>query len=95
MDLARKENRLLAAARMRELRLHFRHTQQECADALGLTQAAYASMERGDSRIRRRDLVTLAVLFGTAPDVAFPGFTDLPKGRPPIDLGGGTVALAS
>lgn len=78
---------------MRELRAHFRHTQLECANALGVTQAAYAFMERGESRIRRRDLVTLAVLYGIAPEVAFPGLTDLPKGRRPvIDLGGADTA---
>ena len=87
MDLSRKENQEAAAARMRDLRKHFRHTQQECADALGVAQATYADMEGGRSLIRRRDLVTLAVLYGIAPETAFPEMTDLPKdGRPVIDL---------
>lgn len=81
MDLASKENQQAAAARMRELRQHFRHTLQECADALGVATASYSDMERGESRIRRRDLVTLSVLYGIAPEQAFPGLTDLPKGR--------------
>lgn len=86
MDLSRKENQQAAAVRMRELRKHFRHTQQECADALGVSQASYADMERGESRIRRRDLVTLAVLYGVNPETGFPGFTDLPNGRRVIAL---------
>jgi transcriptional regulator with XRE-family HTH domain len=88
MDLSRKENQQAAAARMRELRQHFRHTQQECADALGITQPSYTAMERGESRIRRRDLVTISVLYGIAPEVAFPGMVDLPKGRAVVDLSG-------
>jgi transcriptional regulator with XRE-family HTH domain len=93
MDLAHKDNQQAAAARMRELRLHFRHTQQECADALGLTQESYAAMEGGNTRIRRRDLVTLSVLYGVAPEAAFPGLVELPNRRPLVDLS--AVARAS
>lgn len=73
MDLARKENQEAAATRMAELRGHFRHTQQECADALGIGQSSYAEMEAGNSRIRRRDMVTIAVHYGLPLSEAFPG----------------------
>jgi transcriptional regulator with XRE-family HTH domain len=74
MDLTRKEDRLPLARRMEELRLGHRHTQQECADALGVGQSTYAQMESGDIRFRRRDLVTLSVLYGMDPEEAFPDF---------------------
>ena len=76
MDIARKEGQERAAARLKELRARHRHTQQECADALGLEQPSYADMEGGRSRIRRRDLVTIADLYGIAKHEAFPEFFD-------------------
>ena len=74
MDLSRKESRLPLARRMAELRATLGRTQQECADALGVSQPTYAGMEAGEIRFRRRDLVTLAVLYGLALEVAFPAF---------------------
>lgn len=74
MDLTRKESRLPFARRMVELRKEKGVTQEDCAEALGIGQSSYCSMEAGDLRFRRRDLVTLAVLFGLEPEEAFPGF---------------------
>ena len=77
MDLTRKETRLFLARRMAELRTRAGLTQQDCADALGVAQNTYAQMETGDIRFRRRDLVTLAVLYGMPMGEAFPEFTEL------------------
>jgi transcriptional regulator with XRE-family HTH domain len=74
MDLRRKEDRMPLARRMEQLRNTRRLTQQECADALGVGQSTYAQMESGEIRFRRRDLVTLAVLYGLTLDDAFPDF---------------------
>lgn len=72
---AKPENDQLAV-RLQELRRIYRHTQQECADALGISQPSYAEMERGETRIRRRDMVTIATLYGLTLEVAFPGLAD-------------------
>jgi len=61
----------LSAARERH-----RYTQKACAKALGISQGGYADMEGGRSRVRRRDLVTLAVLFGVPLEEAFPAFAE-------------------
>lgn len=74
MDLTRKEDRLVIARRMAELRAEHGRTQVECADALGVAQPTYAGMEAGNGRIRKRDLVTLAWLYGLRPAKAFPEF---------------------
>lgn len=58
--------------RMAELRAKYRHTQIECAAALGVAQSTYADMESGRGRIRRRDLVTIAALYGLTLGEAFP-----------------------
>lgn len=79
MDLARKQDRLVLAARMSELRSEHGRTQAECAAALGVGQPTYAEMESGKIRFRRRDLVTLAVLYGMDPEDAFPAFFDPEK----------------
>lgn len=63
----------IAADRMRELREARGLTQQQCADALGIGQSSYAEMEGGLTRARRRDLVTLSVLYGLELAEAFPG----------------------
>jgi DNA-binding XRE family transcriptional regulator len=57
---------------MRELRSMTGATQQECADALGITQASYQQMEVNEIRFRRRDLVTLAALYKLDLEDAFP-----------------------
>jgi transcriptional regulator with XRE-family HTH domain len=59
---------------MAELRAEHGLTQQQCADALGVAQNTYAEMETGRIRFRRRDLVTLAVLYGLPLEEAFPSF---------------------
>lgn len=74
MDLSRKEDRAPIARRMAELRAEHGVTQQACADALGIQQNTYSEMESGHTRFRRRDLVTLAVLYGIEPEDAFPAF---------------------
>ena len=74
MDLTRKADRLPLAVRMRELRTTHKVTQQQAADALGIAQNTYHAMESGGCAFRRRDLVTLAVLYGMAPEAAFPSF---------------------
>lgn len=74
MDLTRKEDRVALGSRMAELREEYDRTQQECADALGVAQNTYAQMESGTIRFRRRDLVTLAVLYGLKLEKAFPSF---------------------
>jgi transcriptional regulator with XRE-family HTH domain len=74
MDLTRKKYRLPIARRMAALRAEHGRTQVECATALGLAQPTYAEMESGVGRIRRRDLVTLAHLYGIPPEDAFPAF---------------------
>lgn len=74
MDLTRKEDRVALGFRMAELREQYDRTQQECADALGVAQNTYAQMESGVIRFRRRDLVTLAVLYGMKLERAFPSF---------------------
>lgn len=74
MGTKRKDDRSELGRRMAELRKEHGKTQQECADALGVAQPTYAEMEGGQGRIRRRDLVTLAVLYGVTLDVAFPAF---------------------
>jgi transcriptional regulator with XRE-family HTH domain len=61
------------ADRMRLLRAQYGATQQQCATALGIAQPSYAAMEAGKVRVRRRDMVALAVLYGVDPVVAFPG----------------------
>lgn len=72
MDMTRKEDRLPVARRMAELRDRHGRTQVECAEALGIRQNTYSEMESGKLRFRRRDLVTLAVLYGMDPAEAFP-----------------------
>ena len=79
MDLSRKEQRLPLARRMAELRTAHGLTQRQCADALGVTQSTYAEMEAGRIRFRRRDLVTLAVLYGLPLEEAFPSFFEADK----------------
>lgn len=74
MDLTRKVDRAPIARRMAELREQHGATQQACADALGLAQNTYAEMEANEIRMRRRDLVTLAVLYQMEPADAFPAF---------------------
>jgi transcriptional regulator with XRE-family HTH domain len=74
MDLTRKKFRLRIARRMAALRAEHGRTQVQCATALGVAQPTYAEMESGVGRIRRRDLVTLAHLYGIAPEDAFPAF---------------------
>lgn len=74
MDLTRKEVRQPLAERMESLRKAAGRTQQESADALGVAQNTYAQMETAEIRFRRRDLVTLAVLYGMAPEEAFPTY---------------------
>lgn len=74
MDLMRKEDRVALGSRMAELREEYNRTQRECADALGIAQNTYAQMESGVIRFRRRDLVTLAVLYGLKLERAFPSF---------------------
>lgn len=74
MDLTRKENRVQLGGRMAELRETYGKTQQDAADALGVAQNTYAQMESGAIRFRRRDLVTLAVLYGMPLGRAFPAF---------------------
>ena len=64
----RKEN-----VRLRELRLAAGKRQRECAEALGVTQPSYARRESGETPLRRRDKVALALLFGLSVDEAFPG----------------------
>jgi len=71
-DADNKNDRQATAGRLCELRNHHRYTQQECANALGISQSSYAEMESGRSRVRRRDLVTLAHLYGLTVEVAFP-----------------------
>lgn len=67
-----KPAREQVASRLNELRATYRRTQQECADALGISQSSYAEMESGSTRVRRRDMVTLAVFYGIDLDQAFP-----------------------
>lgn len=74
MDLSRKEDRKPIARRMAELRAEHERTQTECAEALGIRQNTYSEMESGAIRLRRRDLVTLSVLYGMEPEEAFPDF---------------------
>lgn len=74
MDLSRKEDRMPIARRMAQIRAEHGMTQQQCADALGIQQNTYSEMETGHTRFRRRDLVTLAVLYGVEPEEAFPAF---------------------
>lgn len=64
------------AQRMYDLRAKHGFTQQECADALGVRQNTYSEMEAGAIRFRRRDLVTLAVLYGMDPEDAFPQLSE-------------------
>lgn len=61
------------ADRMRELREGAGKGQRECADALGVSQSAYCDMENNNIAFRRRDLVTLAALYGMSLKKAFPG----------------------
>jgi transcriptional regulator with XRE-family HTH domain len=72
MRLDSKKNRAPYAARMRELRQAHGKTQQQCASSLGVTQPVYAEMEANTLLFRRRDLVTLAVLYGMPLNKAFP-----------------------
>lgn len=72
VDLSDPAERAPVAARMAELREQYDATQQECADALGVEQPTYAQMEGNGIRFRRRDLVTLADLFGLPKEEAFP-----------------------
>lgn len=76
MDLSSKKDRLPVARRMAELRAEHGKTQTECAAALGVAQPTYAEMESGVGRFRRRDLVTLAVLYGMTLEAAFPSFAE-------------------
>lgn len=75
METKRKDDRAELGRRMADLRREHGKTQQECADALGVAQPTYAEMEGGQGRVRRRDLVTLSVLYGIALDDAFPSFS--------------------
>jgi transcriptional regulator with XRE-family HTH domain len=61
---------------MTELRAEHNVTQQQCADALGIMQHSYSALEKGRTRVRRRDLVTLAVLYGLTLAEAFPEFAE-------------------
>lgn len=74
MSTKGKNDRSPITQRMRELREAHGRTQQECAEALGVAQPTYAEMEHDKGRVRRRDLVTLAVLYGMPLEEAFPTF---------------------
>lgn len=69
---SRKRGRESDASRLVELRERHGLTQQDCADALGIGQPSYAKMESGQTPLRRRDRVTLAVRYGLGLSVAFP-----------------------
>lgn len=71
--LATPQDRQRFADRMRELREEAGKGQQECADALGVTQPVYSEMENNQQSFRRRDLVTLAALYKMPLTKAFPG----------------------
>jgi transcriptional regulator with XRE-family HTH domain len=68
----RKHRPVPDASRLAELREAHGLTQQECADALGIGQPSYAKMESGQTPLRRRDRVTLAVRYGLSLSAAFP-----------------------
>ena len=72
MNLKSKSDREIHALRMRWLRRHYDKTMQECADALGVNVSSYAGIEANGIKFRRRDLVTLADLYGLPLDEAFP-----------------------
>lgn len=76
MDLNRKDVRARVARRMAEIRREHGRSQAECAEALGIGQPSYSDMEAGQLKIRRRDLVTLAVFYGLSLDEAFPTDAD-------------------
>jgi transcriptional regulator with XRE-family HTH domain len=61
------------ADRMRELREANNVSQQDCAEALGVSQPVYSDMENNRQSFRRRDLVTLAALYKLPLTKAFPG----------------------
>lgn len=63
-------------ARMVELRTNAEKTQTQCANALGVAQNTYAEMESGECPVRRRDLVTLSVLYGLNLRQAFPSYLE-------------------
>lgn len=54
------------------LRTRFGKTQAECGAELGIGQSSYARMETGNTPLKRRDRVTLAVFYGLPLDEAFP-----------------------
>lgn len=60
------------AERLRQLRLLNERSQEECGAALGIGQSSYARMETGQTQLRRRDRVTLAVFYGMKVEDAFP-----------------------
>ncbi len=69
--LESKEDRAAYAARIRELRKERRYRMWECAEALGVAVATYSDMEGNNTRFRRRDLVTLATLYGLSLEEAY------------------------
>ena len=81
-DLKRKQVDSALCERMRELRESRGATQTDCGVALGVGQSTYAEMESGDLPVRRRELVTLSVLYGLPLDAAFPTFRDPARSFP-------------
>lgn len=61
--------------RMKALREEHGRSQADAARALGVSQPSYWAMENGDTPPKRRDLVTLAVLYGMDVEDAFPNST--------------------
>lgn len=87
-ELETEEGRRIYAERMRFLReLHEWASQSTCAEALGLAQPTYFQMESNRQRIRRRDLVTLAAMYGLPLEEAFPaglGASDVTRVPPSL-----------
>lgn len=57
---------------MRQLREKADRPQHEIAAELGIGQPSYHDLEQGATRVKRRDLIALAAIYGISLDEAFP-----------------------
>lgn len=59
--------RLMLCSRIRELRIKAGYTQIELAERLGVSQAAYSRLEKGEVELSITKLMELCAIYGVRP----------------------------
>lgn len=59
--------RLMLCSRIRELRIKAGYTQMELAERLGVSQAAYSRLEKGEVELSITKLMELCAIYGVRP----------------------------